>query len=154
MGGVDIIDWKLVFPWLPLSMESFHSSRILTAEQGSFSFTTTTSFSKCFILRLRCSIMISYVKQDKLRLWNFNFELLWRFCLTNTFLISLSNVYFVFLYMKILERSSFISQQNLSYILQQRICLLFDNILFVAMHYLGWALKIKMCILMDKMCQE
>lgn len=38
--------------------------------------------------------------------------------------------------MKILERSSFISQQNLSYILLQRICLLFDNILFVAIHYL------------------
>lgn len=38
--------------------------------------------------------------------------------------------------MKILERSSFISQQSLPYILQQRICLLFDNILFVAMHYL------------------
>lgn len=55
---------------------------------------------------------------------------------SNTFLISLSTVYFLFLYMKILERSSFISQQNLSYILQQRMCLLFDNILFVAMHYL------------------
>lgn len=51
------------------------------------------------------------------------------------FSISLSTIYFVFLYMKILERSSFISQQNLSYILQQRIRLLFD-ILFVAMHYL------------------
>jgi len=73
--------------------------------------------------------------------------------------------------MKILVKSSLLSQQNLSYTLDKRISLLFDNVatLFVALNYLmitekvallydsmqwEWTLRSKMCILMYKTSQE
>lgn len=78
--GVDMTDWKLLSPWLLLWIESFHPSRLFTAEQDSFSHcTTTTSYLKCLIIRLHCS-MIFYLKHGSLRLWNFSFLLLWRPC--------------------------------------------------------------------------
>lgn len=73
--------------------------------------------------------------------------------------------------MKILETLSFLSQQNLSYTLDKRICLVFHNvtILFVALNYLmitekaallydslqwGWTLRIKIHILRYITSQE
>lgn len=98
--------------------------------------TVTTSELKCFLFRLHRSTMIFYLKQDNLRLWNFSFLLLWRYCdIKHIFNFSLHCLFFISLHENF-RKSSFISQQNLSYILQQRMCLLFDNILFVAMHYL------------------
>lgn len=82
-------EWKVFTP-ADFSLQS----RILSSHC-----TITTSYLKCFIIRLHCSMMIFYLKRGNLRLWNFSFLLLWRFCYNkHVFHFSLHHLFCISLY--------------------------------------------------------